>query len=93
MKPPRSHRRLGLRNDGRHAAVGRTESLGWIGRPDGCPHLLEGQTRPSFIHEALADRRNLDVPIVLLDCRSDVRSRRLGELRDQPGLATDRMDN
>ncbi len=55
--------------------------------------VLEGQTRPSFIRAALAEYREIEAEIVLLNCQSDVRQQRLIGLRGQPELATAEMDH
>ncbi|NNM05865.1 MAG: hypothetical protein HKO65_12315 [Gemmatimonadetes bacterium] len=56
-------------------------------------HLIEGQTRPSFINEAAEDCPDLEFLIVLLDCNPEVRRHRLTELRQQPELLTRDMEN
>ncbi len=53
--------------------------------------ILDGQTRPSFVRAALAATEAADVRVVLLDCRSDVRQRRLAA-RGHPEPATARTD-
>ena len=53
--------------------------------------VLEGQTRTGFIRAA-AERHGLRRwTIVLMECSSDVRRRRLG-MRGQPGLASEDME-
>lgn len=67
----------------------------WVDRlaeAEGSPQLLEGQTRPTFVISAAAQHADLETRVVLLDCSSEVRRRRLTELRGQPELATGRMD-
>ena len=49
--------------------------------------LLEAQTRPSFINEALETHPALEAVIILLDCRREVRRHRLANLRRRPELA------
>jgi hypothetical protein len=53
--------------------------------------LLDGQTRPSFVFAALADR-DVDLNVVLLDCEREARERRVIE-RGQPELASPQMDS
>ena len=54
--------------------------------------LLEGQTRPSFVNQALeAAAPGIDPVVVLLNCSAEVRRRRL-EGRGQPELANARME-
>ncbi|MCA9726431.1 MAG: hypothetical protein KC729_02035 [Candidatus Eisenbacteria bacterium] len=53
--------------------------------------LLEGQTRPSYIAEAAARYHDVRIHPVLLDCRREVRHHRLAFERNQPELATARM--
>ena len=55
-------------------------------------HVLEGQTRPSFVVEAAKQARVDVARIVLLDCEASVRHKRLVELRGQPELSNSRMD-
>ncbi len=50
--------------------------------------ILEGQTRPSFIRDALA---GTPAGVVLLDCSPAVRSQRLRRGREQPELDTAEM--
>jgi hypothetical protein len=55
-------------------------------------YVLDGQTRPSFVRSA-AERAGIAVArVVLLDCLSAVRRRRVGE-RGQPELSSPRMDS
>jgi len=54
--------------------------------------LIEGQTRPSFIHSALNRHPDFDPIIILLDCRPDVRRHRLVHLRQQPDLTNPHME-
>ena len=68
----------------------------WIDRlasRDSELELIEGQTRPSFITQAAERHPELELHIILLDCRSDVRRSRLTEFRERPGLANPQMDN
>ena len=70
----------------------------WIERLSGDPeepevHVLEGQTRPSFVQPALEAIGVMVAQIVLLDCTPEVRRTRLLGSRNQPELATERMDN
>jgi hypothetical protein len=61
-------------------------------RDDADVHVLEGQTRPSFVREAAERARVALVRIVLLDCEASVRHKRLVELRGQPELSNTKMD-
>lgn len=54
--------------------------------------VLDGQTRPSFVFEAVARAAPRVVHVVLLDCSSEVRGARLRGPRQQPELADARMD-
>jgi hypothetical protein len=68
----------------------------WLARlaadPDGAEvHVLDGQTRPSFVRSAVEGTRAL-VRILLLDCAPDVRHARLVGPRKQPELSNSRMD-
>jgi 2-phosphoglycerate kinase len=68
----------------------------WVSRLAGSEaslQLIEGQTRPSFINEAVEDYPDLEVHVVLLDCTPEVRRDRLTRLRQRPELATPDMDN
>jgi hypothetical protein len=67
----------------------------WLDRsaadPDGADvYVLEGQTRPSFVRNAVA--RTVLVRIVLLDCAAHARDARLAGPRGQPELSNPRMD-
>lgn len=53
--------------------------------------VLDGQTRPSVIRAALVGARHALAQIVLLDCSSEERARRLAGPRGQPELATPQM--
>jgi shikimate kinase len=69
----------------------------WIDRLAGSPAdnrvaLLEGQMRPSVIRDAFARAGILAGRIVLLDCDPMVRGQRLRGQRDQPELASPRME-
>ena len=59
--------------------------------------VLDGQTRPSFVEEALRRPalRSAGIvrQIVLLDCDGEVRARRLAGPRHQPELNTSHMDH
>ena len=55
-------------------------------------HVLEGQTRPSFVRDAAEQARTGLARIVLLDCAPSVRHARLMELRGQPELSNPQMD-
>lgn len=52
--------------------------------------ILEGQTRPSFAHDAAAVFSELDLDLMLLDCSAATRATRLRE-RGQPELANEQM--
>lgn len=54
--------------------------------------LLEGQTRPSFVRDALGPYTDLVTSIVLFDCAAEVRATRLAD-RGQPELNTPRMES
>jgi len=54
--------------------------------------ILDGQTRPTFVHAALTAVDPLCARIVLLDCSPAIRTIRLA-MRGQPELATQRMDS
>lgn len=54
--------------------------------------LLEGQTRPSFVNEALDTAPKLEPILILLNCSAEVRRYRLTELRGRPELASARME-
>ena len=55
--------------------------------------VLDGQARPSVIRAALATGGQTRAQIVLLDCSSDERARRLAGPRGQPELASPQMDS
>jgi len=59
--------------------------------------VLDGQTRPSFVEEAMrraaVGSAAIRHQIVLLDCDPEVRARRLAGPRQQPELNSSRMDN
>jgi Zn-finger nucleic acid-binding protein len=62
--------------------------------PDGVRvAVLEGQTRPSLVVGLTGSVPRCDVGVILLDCSADVRNARLRGARQQPELATDRMDD
>jgi len=68
----------------------------WMGRlaaNDARLQLLEGQTRPSFVRTASEPHPDLHVEIILLDCSTQVRRRRLVELRGRLELANAQMEN
>lgn len=54
--------------------------------------VLDGQTRPSFVFNAASRVRVRSVHVVLVDCAPHVRDARLHGPRQQPELATSRMD-
>ena len=67
----------------------------WVRRlaiRDTALQLLEGQTRPSFINEALGGASEIEPVLILLHCRAEVREYRLTELRGRPELVTPRME-
>jgi GTPase SAR1 family protein len=69
----------------------------WIDRlaespADGRVALLEGQMRPSIIRDAFVRAGIQAGRIVLLDCDPVVREQRLRGQRDQPELASPRME-
>ena len=67
----------------------------WIKQLAGGPAevtVLDGQTRPSFVHAALARAGNPAARVVLFDCAAEERGRRLAGPRGQPELASSRMD-
>jgi hypothetical protein len=67
----------------------------WVSRLAGRDtplQLLEMQTRPSFILSALGAFPDLDPVIILLECSQDARTFRLTDLRQQPELASSRME-
>src|SRR2546426_12502891 len=53
--------------------------------------VLDGQTRPSFVRDAVATVAPVHLRIVLLDCSAAARCERLAR-RGQPELVTMRMD-
>lgn len=55
--------------------------------------VLEGQTRPSFLRNAFARNGMTNTSIILLDCSAEIRRQRLHGPRNQPELATARMDS
>jgi hypothetical protein len=55
--------------------------------------VLEGQTRPSFVKQAMARCAVRRGEIILLDCSPAVRLARLHGPRAQPELATPQMDS
>ena len=62
--------------------------------PDGVRvAVLDGQTRPSLVAGLTGSVPHCDVGVVLLDCSADVRNARLRGPRQQPELATGRMDD
>lgn len=74
-----------------------TTTREWIARlaadPDGADlYVLDGQTRPSFVRDAVERAGVAMVRIVLLDCAASVRHERLMGPRGQPELANSRMD-
>lgn len=68
----------------------------WVSRlaANGRDHIavLDGQTRPTFIHAAMMCATNLPSRTVLLDCSADERATRLAN-RGQPELATPQMSS
>jgi hypothetical protein len=70
----------------------------WLTRLSALPEdvrvaILDGQTRPSFVFDAAANAAPRTVRVVLLDCSPEVRTLRLTGARQQPELATERMNN
>jgi len=70
----------------------------WLGRLSTLPAdvrvaVLDGQTRPSFVLAHASRALPRAVHVTLLDCAHDVRRDRLRGPRQQPELATDRMDH
>ena len=55
--------------------------------------VLDGQTRPTFVFEVAARAAPRAVHVVLFDCSPEVRNARLCGPRQQPELATSRMDS
>jgi hypothetical protein len=69
----------------------------WLARLGALPDdvsvaVLDGQTRPSFVFAAAPAAAPRTVDVVLLDCTAGVRTERLVGARQQPKLATARMD-
>ena len=61
-------------------------------RGDADIHILDGQTRPSFVRDA-AERTGIAlVRVILLDCAAPVRHARLVQLRGQPEFSNPQMD-
>src|SRR5262245_19083095 len=74
----------------------RLKTIEWMARIAGTPHLrpnvlFEGQTRISFLSEAIAVAGLRDCRIVLIDCDDDTRRRRLTNDRPQRDLANAKM--
>jgi broad-specificity NMP kinase len=66
--------------------------IDWLAsREDDGAIILEGQTRPSYVRAALAAVGRSDAVIVLFDCSTDVRRRRLVR-RGQPELGDEQME-
>ena len=70
----------------------------WLARLGSLPEdvrvaVLDGQTRPSFVFDAAARGAPRSVNVVLLDCAVATRDARLRGPRQQPELATARMDS
>ena len=70
----------------------------WIARLGALPGdvrvaVLDGQTRPSFVFDAAGRAAPHEVHVVLLDCSADLRATRLAGARQQPELASERMNN
>jgi len=62
--------------------------------PDGVRiAVLDGQTRPSLVVGLTGSVPRCDVSVILLDCSAEVRDARLRGPRQQPELATGRMDD
>ena len=69
----------------------------WLERLGALPRtvrvaVLDGQIRPSFVFVAKERAQSRSVHVILLDCSRGVRDARLHNDRQQPELATDRMD-
>jgi hypothetical protein len=69
----------------------------WLDRlaadPDSADiYVLDGQTRPSFVRNAIERVGAVLVRVVLLDCAAHVRHARLAGPRGQPELSNPRMD-
>ena len=58
-----------------------------------CASQCDGQTRPSFVFGAAGRAPSRQVHVVLLDCSPELRATRLTDGRQQPELASERMDN
>jgi dephospho-CoA kinase len=54
--------------------------------------VLDAQTRPSFVFDAAKTLTRRAAHVILLDCEPEVRADRLRGPRNQPDLATPRMD-
>ncbi len=73
------------------------KTLDWINRLANHPNssavaVLEGQMRPTYVLDALLQAKVRFGRVVLFDCASNVRTRRLVEGRGQPDLVVPRMD-
>jgi hypothetical protein len=69
----------------------------WLARLGGLPStvrvaVLDGQTRPSFVFDASSRAAARSVHVALVDCASPIRTERLCGPRQQPELASPRMD-
>jgi len=74
----------------------RVKTIEWMAKIAGMPDLrpnvvFEGQTRISFLNEAIAAAGLRDCRIMLVDCDDDTRRRRLAHDRLQPDLANPKM--
>lgn len=75
------------------------ETAGWIAcladLPDDAIRVavLEGQMRPSVVVRVRERPGTPSIDVVLLDCSSEFRNARLRDFRQQPELASPRMDN
>jgi len=70
----------------------------WIARLGAVPDdvhvaVLDGQTRPSFVFGAAGRAGSRQVHVVLLECSPERRATRLTDARQQPELASERMNN
>jgi len=70
----------------------------WIARLGALPDevrvaVLDGQTRPSFVFAAAGRAARRQVHVMLLDCSPEIRASRLAGARQQPELASERMNN
>ncbi|HKW12721.1 MAG TPA: hypothetical protein VJO33_20200 [Gemmatimonadaceae bacterium] len=70
----------------------------WLARLGGLPStvhvaVLDAQTRPSFVFDASSRAAPRSVHVVLIDCTAEVRAARLRGPRQQPDLASPRMDS